>query len=47
MIDETGTIDKSRLIIPALAGLMEFAVIGFILGGGGRYSLDRMIGREF
>jgi putative oxidoreductase len=30
-----------------VALLMEFAVIGFILGGGGRYSLDRMIGRKF
>jgi putative oxidoreductase len=27
--------------------LLGFAVIGFIFGGGGRYSLDRVIGREF
>ena len=27
--------------------LLDFAVIGFIFGGGGRYSVDRMIGREF
>lgn len=30
-----------------VALLMEFAIIGFIFGGGGRYSLDRLIGREF
>jgi putative oxidoreductase len=30
-----------------VALLMGIACIGFILGGGGRYSLDRMIGREF
>jgi putative oxidoreductase len=27
--------------------LLEFAIIGFIFGGGGRYSLNRLIGREF
>ena len=27
--------------------LLGFAVIGFIFGGGGRYSVDRLIGREF
>lgn len=30
-----------------IALLMEFATIGFIFGGGGRYSLDRLIGRKF
>jgi putative oxidoreductase len=30
-----------------VALLMELATIGFIFGGGGRYSLDRLIGREF
>jgi putative oxidoreductase len=30
-----------------VALLMEFATIGFVFGGGGRYSLDRLIGREF
>jgi putative oxidoreductase len=30
-----------------VALMLEFAVIGFIFGGGGRYSLDRLIGREF
>jgi putative oxidoreductase len=27
--------------------LMAFAFIGFLFGGGGRYSVDRLIGREF
>ena len=27
--------------------VLDFAVIGFIFGGGGRYSVDRLIGREF
>jgi putative oxidoreductase len=27
--------------------LMAFVFIGFIFGGGGRYSVDRLIGREF
>jgi putative oxidoreductase len=30
-----------------VALLMELATIAFIFGGGGRYSLDRLIGREF
>jgi putative oxidoreductase len=30
-----------------VALLMELAIIGFIFGGGGRYSLDRLIGWEF
>jgi putative oxidoreductase len=30
-----------------VALLMELATIGFVLGGGGRYSLDRLLGREF
>jgi putative oxidoreductase len=30
-----------------VALLMELAIIGFIFGGGGRYSLDRLLGREF
>ncbi len=29
-----------------VALILEIAIIGFILGGGGRYSLDRLIGRE-
>jgi putative oxidoreductase len=27
--------------------LMAFVFIGFLFGGGGRYSVDRLIGREF
>jgi putative oxidoreductase len=27
--------------------LMAFTFIGFVFGGGGRYSVDRLIGREF
>lgn len=27
--------------------LMAFVLIGFLFGGGGRYSIDRLIGREF
>jgi putative oxidoreductase len=30
-----------------VALLMELATIAFVFGGGGRYSLDRLIGREF
>ena len=30
-----------------VALLLDLAVIGFIFGGGGRYSLDQLIGREF
>jgi len=30
-----------------VALLMAFAAIGFVFGGGGRYSVDRVIGREF
>ena len=30
-----------------VALLMEAATIGFVFGGGGRYSLDRLWGREF
>jgi putative oxidoreductase len=30
-----------------VALLMMLMAIGFVLGGGGRYSLDRLIGREF
>jgi putative oxidoreductase len=30
-----------------VALLMGLATIGFVIGGGGRYSLDRLIGREF
>ena len=30
-----------------VALLMMLAAIGFVFGGGGRYSLDRRIGREF
>jgi putative oxidoreductase len=32
------------LEVALLLGLVAF---GFLLGGGGRYSLDRLIGREF
>jgi len=30
-----------------VALLLEAAMIGFVFGGGGRYSVDRLIGREF
>jgi putative oxidoreductase len=30
-----------------VALLMMFAAIGFVFGGGGRYSVDRMLDREF
>ncbi len=30
-----------------VALLMELATVGFVFGGGGRYSIDRLIGREF
>jgi putative oxidoreductase len=30
-----------------IALLLELATIGFLFGGGGRYSIDRVIGREF
>lgn len=30
-----------------VALLLEAGMIGFVFGGGGRYSIDRLIGREF